>query len=202
MSIASPPTGSLFQPPPYPVRKFTVDEYHRLIQVGVLTEDDPVELLEGWIVPKMPRNTPHDVCIDKSQDALRAHLPAGWRLRVQSAITTADSEPEPDFAIVLGPAERYLPHHPLTADIATLIEVADSSLARDREKKRIYGSAGIATYWIINLVDAQVEVYSEPTGTDPAPGYRQRQDYKASDTVPLVILGKEVGRIAVRDLLP
>jgi len=126
----------------------------------------------------------------------------GWRLRVQSAITTSDSEPEPDFAIVPGPAERYLPHHPLPADIATLIEVADSSLARDREKKRIYGHAGIAIYWIINLPDALVEVYSEPTGADAAPGYRQRQDYKANDAVPLVIQGKEGGRIAVRDLLP
>jgi Uma2 family endonuclease len=179
-----------------------VAQYHQMIRSGVLTEDDPVELLEGWIVPKMPRNTPRDVCIDKSQDVLRACLPPGWRLRVQSAITTPDSEPEPDFAIVPGPAERYLPHHPLPADIATLIEVADSSLARDREKKRIYGSAGIPIYWIINLSEAQAEVYSDPTGIDPSPGYRQRQDYKANDAVPLVIQGQEVGRIAVRDLLP
>src|SRR5262245_16087266 len=111
MSVMSPPTGGMFQPPPYPVRKFSVDEYHRLIQMGLLTEDDPVELLEGWIVPKMPRNTPHDVCLDKSLEALRAILPTGWRLRVQSAITTPDSEPEPDFAIVPGPANRYLAHH-------------------------------------------------------------------------------------------
>src|SRR5438093_733530 len=112
MSVVSPPTGGMFQFAPYPVRKFSVDEYHRMIQAAVLTEDDPVELLEGWIVPKMPRNTPHDVCLDKSQDALRAVLPAGWRLRVQSAITTPDSEPEPDLAVVPGTPERYLAHHP------------------------------------------------------------------------------------------
>jgi len=91
----------------------------------------------------------------------------------------------------------------LPADIATLIEVADSSLARAREDTgRIYGHAGIVVYWIINLVDSQAKVYSDPTGPVAAPGYRQRQDYGVNDTVPLVIGGKEAGRILVRDLLP
>jgi Putative restriction endonuclease len=203
MSIMTPPTGGMFQLPPYPVWKFSVDDYHRLIESGVLTEDDPVELLEGWIVPKMPRNTPHDVCLDKSQEALRAILPAGWRLRVQSAITTPDSEPEPDFAIVPGPANRYLANHPLPQDITTLIEVADSSLDRDRnDKGRLYARAAISIYWIINLVDSQVEVHTAPTGPDPSPCYRQRQDYDRNANVPLMIGGQHVGQVAVRDLLP
>jgi hypothetical protein len=203
MSIISPPTGGSFQPPPYPIRPFTVDEYHRLIKAGVLTEDDPVELLEGWIVPKMPRNMPHDVCIDKSQEALRRFLPPGWRLRVQSAITLTDSEPEPDLAIVPGPPERYLAHHPLPEDIAALMEVADSSLQRDRQDKgRMYARARIAVYWVMNLVDGQVEVYTDPSGPDPVPCYRQRQDYDRNATVPLVISGQVVGQVALRDLLP
>jgi Uma2 family endonuclease len=190
------------QPPPYPVRRFSVDEYHRLIQIGLLTEDDPVELLEGWIVPKMPRHTPHDVSIDMAQDALRPRLPAGWRLRVQSAITTLDSEPEPDFAIVPGPPGRYLAHHPLPNEIATLIEVSESTLERDRQDKgRLYARAAIGIYWIVNLIDRQVEVYTDPTGPDPDPRYRQRQDYAFDQSVPLWIDGREVAQVPVRELM-
>src|SRR5207249_5993402 len=123
--------GNPFLPPPFPVRRFTVDEYHQMIQTGILQEDDPVELLDGWIVSKMPRNPPHDATIDIAQEVFRSVLPAGWRLRVQSAITTDSSEPEPDLAIVRGPAERYLSNHPKPPDIAVVIEVADSSLAQD-----------------------------------------------------------------------
>lgn len=197
-SILPPPP-----PPPYPVRKFTVDEYHRLIQIGLLTEDDPVELLEGWIVPKIPRNTPHDVAIDMSQDALRIRLPAGRRLRVQSAVTTPDSEPEPDFAIVPGPPSRYLAHHPLPSEIDTFIEVSESTLERDRKDKgRLYARAGIGIYWIINLIDRQVEVYTDPTGPDPDPRYRKRQDYAIDQAVPLWIDGKEIGQVPVKELIP
>src|SRR5688572_3142360 len=110
MSVAvltSPPPP----PPPYQ-RPFTVDEYHRLIETGVLKEDDPVELLEGWIVFKMPRNPPHDTTIDTVQEALRQKLqPPAWRVRVQSAITTSDSEPEPDVVVAAGPPSRYLKRH-------------------------------------------------------------------------------------------
>ncbi|MBL8794428.1 MAG: Uma2 family endonuclease [Planctomycetia bacterium] len=203
MSIISPPAATLSQPPPYPIWKFTVNEYHQLIQLGVLSEDDRVELLEGWLVPQMPRNTQHDVTIDKSQDALRSQLPAGWRLRVQSAITTSDSEPEPDFAVVPGPPERYLAHHPFPQDIGMLIEVSDTSLDRDRNRKGpLYAGANIPIYWIINLIEAQVEVYTDPTGPAAVPGYRQRQDFKPGGSVPLVIGGQVVGQVAVSDLLP
>ena len=196
-------TGNLFQPPPYRGRRFTVEEYHQLIQKGILQDDDPVELLDGWIVPKMPRNPPHDVTLNKAQKVLLAHLPPGWELRVQSAITTETSEPEPDFTIVPGPPERYLHHHPKPADVAVVIEVADSSLGRDREEKgKLYARARIPVYWIINLVDRQVEVYSNPSGPDANPDYRRRQDYRDNDSAPLAIPGQEVVSIQVRDLLP
>ena len=98
MSITTPPTWS-FPPPGYPLRPFTVDEYERMIRAGILTKDDHVELLEGWIVPKMSRNPPHDVSLDKWQEALRNRLKPNWRVRLQSAITTSDSEPEPDIGM-------------------------------------------------------------------------------------------------------
>ncbi|MGE3808289.1 MAG: Uma2 family endonuclease [Gemmataceae bacterium] len=201
MSVTS---GTIWSgPPPYPVRPFSVDEYHRLIHIGLLTEDDPVELLEGWIVPKMPRNELHDVALDLVQEPLRARLPAGYRLRVQSAITTLDSEPEPDFAIVPGPATRFLAHHPLPAEIELLVEVSDSTLNRDRtDKGRLYARAGIAVYWIVNLVDRQIEVYTDPTGPDPVPAYRIRQEFGINDSVPLQLGGLAVDSVPVRELMP
>ena len=89
--------------PPVPVRRFTVDEYHQMIRAGILGEDDNVELLEGWIVPKMPRNPAHDALIAWVHNRVLApRLREGWYCRGQSAITTPDSEPEPDLAVIRG----------------------------------------------------------------------------------------------------
>ena len=79
-----------------------VEEYQRLVEAGILTESDRVELLEGWIVPKLTRKPPHDCAIELVAAALQALLPPGWRLRIQSAVETADSQPEPDVAVVYG----------------------------------------------------------------------------------------------------
>jgi hypothetical protein len=202
MSVTTLPTWQAPQVPPFQVRRFTVDEYHRMIQAKVLAEDDRVELLEGWIVAKMPHNPTHDATIDQTHEVLRPQLPAGWRIRIQSAVTTDDSEPEPDLVVVLGPASRYSARHPGPRDVALVVEVADSSLAYDREvKARLYARAQIATYWIMNLVDLQVEVYGDPSGPTANPGYRQHQTYRAGDVVPLVIAGQSLGPIAVRDFL-
>src|SRR5262245_63406309 len=127
MSMTTALLSPVFQTPPFPVRRFSVDEYHRLIGAGVFPPDDKSELLDGWITPKMTRNPPHDAILDLVKDALLAHA-TGWRVRVQSAITLATSEPEPDVAIAVGPAMRYLTRHPGPADLALVVEVADSSL--------------------------------------------------------------------------
>src|SRR5579872_6769024 len=142
MSIMTPPTWSQFQQPPFPVRRFTVAEYHHMIRTGLLTEDDPVELLEGWLVPKMGCNVPHDLAIERVMETIRALAP-GWRIRGQSAITLADSEPEPDVAVVRGPIPVQATHHPSPSDIALVVEVADSSLL---DKARIYARANIPVY--------------------------------------------------------
>jgi hypothetical protein len=203
MSIISPPVAPALQPPPYPIWQFTVDEYHQLIQQGILTEVHRVELLEGWIVPKMPRNPPHDTSLKLTAQIIDPQTPAGWHARWQSAITLPESEPEPDGAIVEGDVRDFANQHPEPRDIGLLIEVADSSLDRDRNRKGpLDARANIPVYWIINLIDSQVEVYSDPTGPSAAPGYRQRQDFSLGSTVPLLIAGQVVGQIAVSDLLP
>jgi len=205
MSVATEPRFTLdhFEMPTLPVRRFTVEEYGRMVETGVLVEDDRFELLEGWIVPKMPKNPPQEVTLVVAQDGIRAPLPAGWHIRNQSSTRTPDSVPEPDLAIVRGAARDYLVRHPGPQDTALVVEVAGSSLAEDRGiKLRLYARAGYPVYWIINLFAMIVEVYTDPTGPDAAPTYRDRRDFGAGDGVPLVIEGREVGRIAARDLLP
>jgi hypothetical protein len=185
------------------VRKFTVDEYHRLIEVGVLKSGDPFELLDGWIVRKMTKHPPHVLALQKLGRQLEKYLPPDWHLRRQEPITTADSEPEPDAAIVRGVFEDYGARHPSPSEVALLVEVAESSLSEDRNiKAPIYARAGILIYWIVNLVDMKMEVHTDPTGPDPHPCYRQQHIYHVNDMVPLIIDGQAIAQLAVRDILP
>src|SRR5262245_37560170 len=151
MSTLLSPVPSL---PPRPARPLTVDEYHGLLRIGALTSGAPYEFLEGWLIPKMSRNPAHDLSLSLVNKVVSRALPPDWFARVQSAITTPDSEPEPDVAVVLAPERRYLDHHPGPAEIGLVIEVSDSSLPEDRSvKSRIYARAGIGEYWIVNIAD-------------------------------------------------
>lgn len=185
------------------LKRFSVEEYLRLVDANAFRNDDRFELLEGWILSEMTRNPAHDVTIDAVNEALRAILPKGWRLRIQSAIMTIDSVPEPDLAIVRGEARDFLRRHPGSDDVALVVEVADSSLAEDRTiKHRIYARAGIPTYWIVNIVDSRIEMHTDPNGSTKSPAYRSSIAIGRDGDVPLVVDGREIGRIAVRDLLP
>src|SRR5258708_2273209 len=140
-----------------PLYLFTVEQYEKMVESGVLRSGERAELIEGVVIKKMPQDPPHAVVIEYTLDAIRPQLPTGWRLREQKPIRLGDSEPEPDIAIVRGPASRYEKRHPRPADIAAAIEVADSSLDYDREdKSSMYARAGIPIYWIINLVERQI----------------------------------------------
>jgi hypothetical protein len=173
-----------------------------MIRTGILTEEEPLELLEGWIAIKMARNPEHDLTLERVDAALRSRLPAGWRIRIQCAITTDDSEPEPDLAVVRGPIPAQAGTHPRPQNVGLLVEVADSSLDHDRTAKaRTYARAAIPIYWIVNLPERQVEVYTDPTGPDTWPVYRTRRDHAASDTVPFVLDGREIAHIPVSEML-
>jgi hypothetical protein len=183
--------------------RFTVEQYQQLIRSGILGADDRVELLEGWIVQKMSRNPPHESSVDRTQEAVRARVPAGWRVRVQAAIELADSQPEPDIAIVAGPADRYDQRHPRPQDVALVVEIADSTLLENRKAKaELYARAALPIYWIVNLVDRRVEVYSDPAPSDRLPAYRRRQDYNVGEQVPLVLSGEHLPAVPVDLLLP
>jgi Uma2 family endonuclease len=185
------------------IARFSVARYQRMIDTGILTPDDRVELLENYLVLKMPHNPPHDGTIDLIKAAIGSKLPGGWLLRVQQTIVLPDSQPEPDLSIVRGHPRSYLTRHPGPADVSVLIEVADASLLRDqRDKTRLYARAGIACYWIANLVDGRIEVYSQPTGAVASPEYGSMQVYQPRDEIPLLLDSSLVGTLAVADLLP
>lgn len=195
------------RPPPLSpdsLHRFTLAEYQRMIDIGVLGEKDRCHLLNGVIRKKMPENTPH----------LSTRIKLGRRLaRVISddllVLTDApiqfpnsESEPEPDFFVTAGPDTRFDRVKPVAADVLLVIEVSDTSLASDRgEMLGIYAGGKIAEYWIVNLVDNIVEVYTKPRG-GRTPTYRARTDYAVGESVPVVLGGAQLGSIAVADILP
>ncbi|HXD86630.1 MAG TPA: Uma2 family endonuclease [Urbifossiella sp.] len=188
---------------PTALQRITVDEYHQMIADGVLTEDDRVELLDGYLVDKMPHDPLHDGTIQLIVAALLRVLPAAWCLRVQSVITLSASEPEPDLAIVRGNARSYLTQHPRPDDFGIVIEVSNTSLDSDREDKRvIYARARLPVYWNVNLIDRQIEVYEQPSGPSASPEYANHRVYQLGDATPVVLEGKAIASIPVADLLP
>jgi Uma2 family endonuclease len=152
----------------------TVDQYHRMIEEGILAEGEPIELLDGFLVRKdrskagaNPMTVGHEhVWVIKQLTSLLSVVDRqGCHAQFQQPIAVPpDNEPEPDAAIVLGPPDRYRHRHPEAQDVICVIEVADSSLHHDRTtKQRIYAGAGIKQYVIINLPKGIVEEYRQPT---------------------------------------
>jgi Uma2 family endonuclease len=184
-------------------RQFTIGEYHEMIRTGILMDGDPYELLEGWMVKKMSRGTAHDAIIQALFKRLLRLAPNGWDVRGQCAVTIApdDSEPEPDFALVRGDENTFRDRHPEPADIGLVVEVSASSLRVDRVGKgRIYARAGIPVYWVVNVPEKLVEVYTQPTGTGDDAAYAHRQDYAPGSAVPVTLDGAQVGTVSVSDI--
>jgi Uma2 family endonuclease len=182
--------------------RLNVNQYEQMIESKVLTEDDPVELLEGLLVTKTPRELTHLGSNRRVIRHFQAILPQGFSVFKRDPVRLLRSVPEPDAVIVRGDEETFDDSKPTPADIVMIVEVADSSYSFDREKRFIYADAGIPIYWIVNITGRRIEVYSEPTGPDPQPEYKRRHDYGADALVPVVIDSAEIGQIAVSDLLP
>jgi Uma2 family endonuclease len=189
-------------PSPSHVYRLTVDQYDRMVRDGTLDEHDPVELLGGVLVRKMPQNPEHVWAVDELGEMLAARRSDAWHVRKEHPVRIPDyDEPEPDLAIVRGTRAALRGMHPGPADLYLVVEVGNTTLDDDQGvKKERYALAGIPVYWIVNLRDGLVEVYSDP---DQASGqYGAHVDYKPGENVPVIIEGREVTRIAVADLLP
>jgi Uma2 family endonuclease len=188
--------------PPPTLRRWKRSEYDRLVGLGVF-EDDPIELVGGQLVVAEPQSAYHASAIRTVDYALRAVLPAGWIVSIQSPVSLDDeSEPEPDLVVVPGRPSDYRYVHP--ARPILVIEVAESSLAFDREHKAsLYARAGIQDYWIVNLVDRVLEVYRDP-GPDASAVYGWCYRLVTTLAPPAVaaLLALTDTRVAVADLFP
>lgn len=180
------------------LRRWTTGEYYRLAELGILGPDERTELIRGEVIEKVTMNPPHAAGVDLIRDVLQAAFGVNRYVRTEKALTLADgTEPEPDVVVVPGGPRDYLTRHPETEDVFLLVEVSDTTLADDRSSKaQLYSQAGIAEYWIANVVKRQLEVHRAPS----AFGYADVQIYAAGQTVsPLTASGVS---IAVSDLLP
>ncbi len=187
-------------PAVYPtLYRFTVAQYDRMVRDGTIGINERIELVDGLLLRKMGKNPPH-VFTGKLALKLFAQIVApDWHVAKEDpVVVSAWSKPEPDLSVVRGTERDYATRAITAADVALVAEIADASLASDRsEMANLYAQARIPVYWIINLVDRQVEVFSEPDSG----GYRSRVDFAPGQDVPVVIDGIEVGRIAVSDII-
>lgn len=186
-------------PDPY---RFSVAQYDAMARLGILTKDDKIELIEGLLVRKLTKNPAHSTATWLLDRALGRVLPDGWFAVTESPVVLATSEPEPDVMVLRGRIEDYFDKKPVPADLALLVEIADTSYADDKARAALYGASGIVTYWIVHIPARRIEVYTEPTGPGPESGYRARRDYGPHEQVPVLLEGRVAFTFAVADLLP
>lgn len=190
-------------PPDEHVFRLSVKQYHAMIDAGVLTDDDPVELLEGILVFKMPKKPAHRLALRKLFKAIDPMLPKQFFIQLQEPITLTDGEPEPDAAVISGTDEEFANRHPGPADVPWVIEVSDSTLVRDRGAKlRSYASAGIPIYWIVDLNSRTVERYTDPDPNSGPAIYRTTQVFDAQSVIDVTVDTMKLGEITVSDILP
>jgi Uma2 family endonuclease len=188
---------------PLRTRRWTRVEYERLIDIGFLHEDEPVELLAGHMIEAEPKGSRHATAVCLIADELRAACGRGWVVRVQDPVALDDeSEPEPDVVVVPGHPRDYLDAHP--ARPVLVVEVAESSLAFDRHHKSgLYARAGIADYWIVNVVADVLEVHRAPVADTAAEfGWRYGNIETFGSGTSISPLCRPDVILAVADLLP
>ncbi len=162
-------------------RLLTVAEYHKMAEVGILTDQDRVELINGEIFNMSPINSSHADCVDRLTQWFVMYFYQKAIVRIQNPITLNDhSEPEPDVLIAKLKDQGYKGGHPKAEEILLLVEVSDSSLEKDRQiKLPLYAKANIPEVWIVNLEETCIEIYSKPVNGS----YTQQIIYKPQDTI-------------------
>jgi Uma2 family endonuclease len=187
--------------PPY---RLSIAQYEQLATAGVLAEGDPAILWHGTLAAKMTKGRPHTVALVRLDGLLSRLVPAGWHVEQEQPMSIGDDGmPEPDLMIVRGTVLDFPDRPPTAQDVALIVEVADSSLPVDSgDVLETYAGEAIPVYWIVNLPKRRIEVHSRPTGPGQAPYYAEHHNYGPDDEVPVVLDGREVGRVAVREVLP
>jgi Uma2 family endonuclease len=184
--------------------RLTVRQFEKMIDAGIFRDKDHIELLGGLLVDKMVTKPPHNVSVGSLAAELRRLLTTGWFVNEEKSIQfTRWSRPEPDVAVIRGRIKDYGAQNPTAREIGIIAEIADTSYSKDRGPKwRKYAAAKIPTYCIVNLSQQLVEVYSVPSGRGCSAGFRDVTIYGPDDEVPVILEGRELGRLKVRDILP
>jgi Uma2 family endonuclease len=186
------------------LHRLTVRQYLAMIEADILPDRAHVELLGGALVEKMTKNPPHNLVVGRLGRMLGQILPEPWFVSEEKPVKLGRFwYPEPDIAVVRGPDDLFEKRAPEAADVGLLIEAAESSYTLDRGKKwRRYASARVPFYWIVNLPQRRIEVYSDPSGKGHSASYRQGTNCGDGEAIPVSLEGQEFGRIAVSDILP
>jgi Uma2 family endonuclease len=195
------PIEPAWAPFPTSIYRLTIDQYEAMVASEILGKSDRLHLIDGILVSKMTKKPRHVIACELTRDALIRIAPPGWRVATEAPVRIPEyNEPEPDITVVRGNARDpvYRRRHPGPADIAVIVEVADASLSDDYKMAKIYAAAGIPAYWILNLVDQLVTVFSDPT---PA-GYRSIEHLMVGHAIPVEIDGVEFGPIPVAEIMP
>jgi Uma2 family endonuclease len=162
-------------------RRFTVDEYHRMLEGGILAEDDRVELIEGEIVEMTPIGPRHAACVDRLNGLLTLRTAGRAIVRVQSPIQLGGhSEPQPDVTVLRPRTDFYAAGHPGPEDVLLLVEVVETSAEYDRQVKLpLYARSGIREVWVVDLAVGTIEAYREAAPD----GYRQVRRFGRGETL-------------------
>lgn len=199
----------------YEIWPLTLEQYQRMIRTAIIEEDDPVEMIAGYLIakdrgrgPGMGAGPEHAYAVGRLLRRFVRALPDPWVVRIQdpiqlgpSNVPGAASQPEPDMVVAQGPDTRYLQQHPGPADLYLVVEVADSSLLSDRRGKvQSYASQGIPVYWILNLVDRQLEIYTNPDAKGGQ--YQTTQILSEAEQAVVSWPGLAPVTFAIKDFLP
>lgn len=162
-------------------RFFSVGEYYRMAEAGILSEDDRVELIEGEIIEMSPIGSTHAACVKRLNALLVRHFGSNAIISVQDPVQLNDySEPEPDVAALKPKENYYADRHPTPDDVLLIVEVADTSVEYDRSLKLpLYARAGILEVWLVNLPADVIEVYARPAGSS----YQNAQQFARGETL-------------------
>jgi Uma2 family endonuclease len=167
--------------PAFPRRLFTGDEVLRMVELRILDENDPFELLGGELIAMTPQGPAHASLVGELHDRLRQAYGVGTSVREEKPLECGPHDlPEPDLAVFVGGHEQYRQRHPRGSEALLVIEVAWSSQAVDRAKAAIYARAGVPVYWLIDVPARRVEVHSSP---EPLGGYALTTLVNSGDTL-------------------
>jgi Uma2 family endonuclease len=174
-------------------RMFTTDEFHRMADAGILSEDDRVELIEGEIVRMSPIGARHAACVDRLTALFTRRIGKRAIVRVQNPIVLGKHlELQPDVAILKPRADFYAQKHPRAADVLLLVEVVDTSGEHDRATKLpLYARASIPEVWVVDVLGGTIELYRQPT----LRSYRLRQAVRRGQRVSSSVFPRTIFRV-------